>query len=440
VIDSLEGQLPPLPQGYAMQFSIGVGFDIMRSDFWSFRGNYPRGGVFVESIPDTCFTESPCSHAVVKRTEHYNSTKEWKQGFASSFGLLLAGAYKGFEASFDLSMSSSFQNSWPNDKQVTHSYISRTKKCYQFRSECLTNPEYLHCGFRSLLDRLPKNMTEENALGIWTIAILKNFGTHIAVKSEHGGMIQATMSNDAACKISTACRSSEASLRLGFLQFMNPLESGLNGVECKVSDSCASTLKTACTAVGGDASASVAMCSKDVSEEQIESFLDGANATGASSIIHLELIPISEMLKQMGFWEEGLVVEKAMEYHACSGTFHTWNQTSSSCKCTLECQNGGTLNEEECTCSCPGDADHGFTGTYCSETYGKCVRGLGSSETLTARQQACVEGNVCGGIERSEQCGDTEVCCNRDEGGICCPLGSSCDCFSTGRFCQCQQR
>merc|ERR1711874_456603 len=92
-----------------------------------------------------------------------------------------------------------------------------------------------------------------------------------------------------------------------------------------------------------------------------------------------------------------------------------------------------------CSCKCPGNDDHGYTGQDCSETYGKCVRGAGSSETPTAWGRACVNGNHCGGIEWSETCGNAEVCCNRDEGGICCPFGSSCDCWSWGRrFCQCR--
>lgn len=418
-----------------MKYSIGVGYDVMRSDFWSFRGNYPLG-IFKDDVPDSCFIESPCSHNVVKKTEHYNSTKAWKQHFASYFGLQLGGSYKGFEASLGLSMGSDSKHSWNADKQVMHSLIARNMACYQLRSKCLTNPEYLQDRFVSLLDRLPKDLTQDRALKVWTIAFLKNFGTHIAVKSEHGGMIQATVSNDAGCKMSDACRESSGGLKLSFMNYVNASIEG-NTTNCKNSDSCSSKIKTACAAVGGDASSSVDLCGNDVSDGQINYFLDGADVDRASSIIHLELRPISEVLMQMGFWEEGLLVETATEFYTCTGKFHVWDQASLSCKCNLECQNGGTLDESECMCTCPGDEDHGFAGVDCSETYGKCVRGAGSSETWTAQGKACVEGNLCGGVERSATCGDTEVCCNRDEGGICCPLGSTCDCFSGGRFCKC---
>jgi len=106
--------------------------------------------------------------------------------------------------------------------------------------------------------------------------------------------------------------------------------------------------------------------------------------------------------------------------------------------CLLECQNGGSLDADSCTCACLGDENHGWTGDDCSETYGKCARGEGSSRTPSAKGRACNGDNWCGGIERSETCADTEVCCNRDEGGLCCPSGSTCNCFAAGwRFCQC---
>merc|ERR1719246_230895 len=291
------------------------------------------------------------------------------------------------------------------------------------------------------MDSLPMNGTGETTMRVWQIAFLQNFGTHIALKSSHGAMIQGTASADASCKMSSSCRNFEGCLKMGFLKYVD-FKLCAESEDCKRSESCESTFQTACAAIGGDTSLNApTLCNSD-NEADIDRFLSGGNMSSSDSKIGLTFRSIGEILIQMGFWQVGLHVMKADEFYTCDAPQGAWLPTGDDheCKCVLECKNGGSLDPNSCTCTCRGNDDHGFTGGDCSGDFGKCVRGVGSSGTPTARGRACVEGNICGGIERSDHCGNTDVCCNRDEGGLCCPWGNTCSCWAHGRFCQCKPR
>lgn len=420
--------------------SIGVGFDIRRADLWSFRGNYPLD-FYADDMPAACFLEEPCSTALEKKTHNFKSGRSWQQSYAREFGIDASVSMDGFTGSFSLGTGNDFQSGWDRDHEIIWSTIAKNQKCYQFRSSCLTNPQHLSDRAQSLLQELPLNKTGDER--VWAITFIQNFGTHVAVKSSHGSMLQATSSTASTCRWSSACRKLAAKARLGFLQYAD-VSMGGNSSECQQSSACEEATETACAAVGGDPLTSTGLCDKEVTEEQINSFLESGDMQAGSTTIGLKLRPMAEVVMQMGFWEQGLELEKAMEFYACAPPLFEWRQnedgTGHSCQCRLQCQNGGVLDPHSCSCTCPGNDNHGSTGSDCSKTYGKCVRGVGASDTSTARGRACVEGNTCGGIERSDHCGNTDVCCNRDEGGICCPFGSTCDCFSNGRrFCECRR-
>lgn len=436
---SPDAHSPRQAKGTSAGLSIGVGFDIANTDLWSMRNNYPLE-FYSEDMPTSCFAEEPCSTSTVRQTYDFKSIKEWEQTFAASFGIEIGGGYKGFKGSISASIGVDFQNSWSNEKEVSWSYTSKTQKCYQLRSSCSTNPAYLSSRARNLLEQLPMDGTDKTTMDVWRIAVIKNFGSHIAVKSSHGALIQAASSVDKSCKMSSSCRNFEACLKLGFMEYVDLKMCGKQD-ECMKSKSCAETFRTECAAVGGNHAFASAVCGKEVSEQEINRFLESGDVDSASSTIGLTLKPLYEILMQMGFWRQGLQVQKATEYHSCSPPLGIWTPSGKSheCKCDLKCQNGGKLDPTSCSCTCPGDDNHGFTGGDCSATYGKCVRGIGSSGTPSARGRACVEGNYCAGIERSNHCANTDVCCNRDEGGLCCPFGSSCECFAVGqRFCKCK--
>merc|ERR1712135_189764 len=58
-----------------------------------------------------------------------------------------------------------------------------------------------------------------------------------------------------------------------------------------------------------------------------------------------------------------------------------------------DCDNGGTLDLESCTCSCKGDSLHGFHGSRCEKSYGTCQPGKGTSKFWAASQ--CREAGIC---------------------------------------------
>lgn len=418
--------------------TIGVGYDVPRSDLWSWKGNYIRQ-FYSDDMPDDCFQEDPCPHTTERRTYDFNSVKHWSQKFASKFSIEIGGSAKGLKGSISASIGKEFENTWSNEKNISWYYISKTQKCYQLRSECASNPDYLHPRARSMLNSLPQEGTDSRTMMVWKMAFLQQFGTHVAVKSSHGAMLQGTASADSACKMSSACRNFEGCLKMSFLKAVD-FKLCAEMEDCKKSESCESTFQTACVAVGGDANFSATQLCNEDNVDVINQFLSGGDMTKTSSTIGMTFRSVGEILMHMGFWQAGLQVMKADEYYSCSAPQGAWTPRGADheCKCVLECQNGGLLDSNSCTCTCPADDDHGFTGGDCSMDFGKCVRGVGSSGTPTARGRACVEGNICGGIEETQLCKNTEVCCNRDEAGLCCPFGSTCKCFALGsRRCSC---
>merc|ERR1712007_361229 len=52
------------------------------------------------------------------------------------------------------------------------------------------------------------------------------------------------------------------------------------------------------------------------------------------------------------------------------------------CQCVRQCANGGVLDVDSCTCKCPGDHRHGWTGPDCREEYGSCQAGDGSTNKV----------------------------------------------------------
>jgi hypothetical protein len=426
------------PSAEARKLSIGVGFDARRADFWSFRGNYPLD-FFSDATPDSCFVEEHCSTATVKHSRSFSSRQSWQQAYVQNFGIELEGGHAGFTGGFGLDNGESRDDSWQRRQEVLWASITRTQKCFQFRINCLTNPDYLSDRARELLEQLPYDTTDAAAMRYWAVLFIQRFGTHIAVHSSHGAMIQATSVTSSKCEWSSACRTMAAEAKLGFLRYAD-LEANFNHSDCTGHNGCEETAQVACAAVGGDPATTVGLCGPDVAQADLNRWLASGNPETGSSTISLELRPISEVLMQMGFWDQALQMETAAEYYACRASSDaTWQQNGEDdhgCQCTVQCMNGGVLDPLSCTCTCPGDETHGFVGPTCEETYGKCVRGVGASDTPSARGRACKEGNMCGGIERTEHCGDADVCCNTDSLGTCCPFGSYCDC--DGRSCLCK--
>merc|ERR1712183_491071 len=105
-----------------------------------------------------------------------------------------------------------------------------------------------------------------------------------------------------------------------------------------------------------------------------------------------------------------------------------------SCQCTLECQNGGTLDADTCSCKCRGNIFHGRTGADCSDTYGKCQPGDGTHNMAQAIM--CAENNACATGASKQICRETDVCCMTSFGATCCPFGDTCNCGAFGCTCE----
>merc|ERR1711920_538935 len=81
----------------------------------------------------------------------------------------------------------------------------------------------------------------------------------------------------------------------------------------------------------------------------------------------------------------GHTLTKANEYHRCRWPYG-WKKTGEEehgCKCDLTCQNGGEIDEDSCTCKCPADEFHGWTGVDCSQPFGTCQVGPNSGNQHT---------------------------------------------------------
>mmetsp|Transcript_17744 Transcript_17744/g.17920 ORF Transcript_17744/g.17920 Transcript_17744/m.17920 type:complete len:683 (-) Transcript_17744:61-2109(-) len=424
--------------------TIGVGFDVTVSDLWSFQGLRQKNQFYSNTMPDSCFMVDPsCTNVLLNFDREYTSVKRWAQEYSSSFSIDASAGVKGFETSIRASIDTEFGTTWSIDKNITRYLIMKTRKCFQLLDTCAYNEDYLNPKVRRLLDgpnALPMVSTDRATMELWVKAFFRRVGTHIAVKSSHGAMLQGTTSADASCEWSVACRNFQGCLKLGFMDYVK-LELCAKQVNCKETDSCVSKLVTKCVAVGGDSNLTSTLCSnKRNNEARINRFLDSGDMDSISSTVSMNLQPVSELLFFMGLWESGLHVEKVLEYYTCNLPEGEWVGTGTNhyCKCVRKCKNGGTLDPNSCTCKCRGTRDHGWIGVDCSREYGVCQRGVGSSGTPSAIAWNCKKDNECTGYERSDTCENHEVCCNRDEGGLCCPFGSRCDCFSNGRrFCRC---
>merc|ERR1719145_269294 len=107
---------------------------------------------------------------------------------------------------------------------------------------------------------------------VWKMAFLQQFGTHVAVRSVHGALLQGTTSADSSCKMSSSCRNTAGCFKMSFLDYIDASLCA-NDNECKISSACEETFTTTCVAVGGDPSFTATDLCNNANEADIDRFL-----------------------------------------------------------------------------------------------------------------------------------------------------------------------
>lgn len=251
----------------------------------------------------------------------------------------------------------------------------------------------------------------------------------MASQTSHGATIKVSSSIDAACEQSMDCLVQQLCIDLSFVSIYGT-SFCQSQQQCSVSDGCSQTSATECVLNGGDPGVtSTDLCTNSASEGELDSFLSSGDMSSSSSIVGASFKSLADLVIGAGYYREGTQLQQAINYYGCvvpwSWQLADEETKSHACLCNLECQNGGILDSDTCACACQGDAAHGWTGQDCSDTYGKCQCGPGSQPN--GADECCMVGNVCGSKHESPECGDTDVCCNKDQYATCCPFGYSCD-------------
>merc|ERR1719367_517591 len=127
----------------------------------------------------------------------------------------------------------------------------------------------------------------------------------------------------------------------------------------------------------------------------------------ALSVIQMYFIRLDTLVERMGVSSEiAQTLGKAIDYHLClspySANSGVWAWQNGACECTRVCENGGVLDPETCTCSCPGDTMHGWKGPTCTESYGWCQPGPGTGNPASAA--SCATTNQCNSWFTSSTC------------------------------------
>lgn len=422
----------------------GSTIDTSLTDLWTFSTMRVRASIFTDDMPETCFEEEARTQYEEKRGL-FTSVQEWSQEISRRSGLDLGGGFNGLSASLARSTvggSSEVDNA---EHRTMYFTVSRAHKTHSVNRLCMSNASYLSEDVARRLQTLPATGTDERTMENWRTSIVMLYGTHVVDSSTHGAMIRATSWFDNSCRLSESCLDTASCTRFGLGSINN--EWCRAGANCTNSSACRTNTREQCRARGGDPSVAASMCDAGATPELVQQFLtatDG-NMDSQDSVMAVHLTPLHAVLQWMGVgFDQAYQVRKATEFHFCTAPWAWVLQENGEfgCSCARRCQNGGTLDPRTCTCACQGNDNHGWTGAECTATYGQCQSGVGSWTAGGAWRWNCRERsdgrypqNYCGGHEWVQLCQPTEVCCNRAEGGVCCPFGSTCNCRR--RRCQC---
>jgi len=316
------------------------------------------------------------------------------------------------------------------------SVVSKTfkRKCFRLiRSDrCAYNRTYMQAQFLERLESLPQGRPyDDDKMRRWKGTFIERFGTHISMTSSHGSHVQALASVSSRTASATDCNTLSLCLNFGWAAGAKAeLNLCSKRNQCDNSSSTLQSETLKCASLGGDSAFQSRVCHSGISESDFSQWENGGDLDSAGSAIGFSFLPISEFITNMDHdhYDTAHTLAKAVEYSNCligqRPPVQEWiNET---CRCVRQCENGGTLNPATCTCSCPGNAKHGFTGPTCAEEYGRCQPGVGTGNPGSARR--CPVKNECSSWYSTHKCKASDVCCATSFGTKCCPYGSSCQC------------
>jgi hypothetical protein len=410
---------------------LGWGRHVAAGDYWNML-HLKGESLFTREMPGTCFEDAHCRHSHNFKVHHFDSVDKWASFYSSSFKLGISGGYGGFSGSIDASLGSSTGSSVEETKRLSYAMQTSQRTCYRLvrDARCAYNVSNLQPALLSRLDALPKDSpyTAEK-MEAWKVGFVQRFGTHVTTGSSHGALVHSLISADSRFEKSHTCLDSGACLKFGWTSANLELCSKTSSCDNKTRDRSSDTAY--CVALGGDPALQRKICAKDVDKETLDAWMAGGDLRAGSSAFRFSFMPISEFLTNLDFdkyFETSRALQKAIEYSNCriheNPPVQAWED--SSCRCVRQCANGGVLDSATCTCTCPGNLQHGWKGPECCESYGSCQAGPGTGNPGAARR--CPTSNQCNSWYSQKLCKDTDVCCATNFGTTCCPFGSSCQC------------
>jgi hypothetical protein len=418
---------------------LGKGYNTMDTDLWTFENVYPTEFYRLD-VSEDCFRQRMCSHAEIVETNFFDSVAEFTRSFYSSFGIELSGKFMGIEGSLSASIEKSMAQHGQRTKAILEIRMYKRSGCYQMRGQCAYDPGSLNPKVLEVLSSLPVDSDNASSMAAWEDSFIKRFGTHVSLGSEHGAQVRAvaTSSSNQQGMQHFLKNALKAEISLEWGEHVG----GSFGVESKdEEDNSRSLAETSysvrCASIGGNASAMSPCIKFDESgtdtqastvERRLMDFFTPDDVDDGKSVFSMYLKDMADVFNHMGYSNYSWAMAKAAEYHRCKAPFK-WAPNAegrSTCQCALECKNGGKLDADSCSCSCPADEFHGWTGADCSRPFGSCQVGANSGNQGAARK--CAVDNTCASPVWKAACHSTEVCCLTHFKGACCPFGHTCDC------------
>lgn len=421
---------------------LGWGRWVAKQDLWHMK-TLSGESLFARHMPGSCFKETDCQHTHSFKTHTFNSVDGWSNYLRKTFGMGLGGSYNGFSASIDASMGSTVSSSGNVTKRISYAVKSSQRSCYRLVRDkfCAYNTSNLQPALLSRLAALPTGSPYDSSkMEAWKVGFIQRFGTHMAMSSSHGALVQSLASVDSRSEVSSDCMTSGLCLKFGWLAAVN-LKLCSNTSRCDEGSRSSVSQKSNCVAIGGDPNLQSQVCQQGVSQDTLNDWIKGGDDKAGSTAYKFSFMPISDFLTNVDydrFSDAAVTLARAVEYSNCriglTPPVEAWQD--SKCKCVRKCENGGTLDAATCTCKCRGNAKQGWTGPTCAEPYGSCQAGVGTGNPVAARK--CPIDGKCASWFETKRCKATEVCCATNFGTTCCPFGSSCSCSSNQ--CSCSGR
>lgn len=434
-------------------FQLGHAYDLSTLDLWGFTSGYVHHDVLSwpgTNLPSDCATKNEnCVPTFDTKIDEYNDIKSIFDHFSFQISGGLSVTYKGITASISGAFGRKSSNSWFSNDAAASSNTQNMQTCHSLANDCLYNipgaPDELTIDpvFNYTIQQMATskyystNGTDTDVLEMWSENVISQSGTHLCIRTHNGAAIKTFTYSNIAGSSQAQCAYQKVCLTLK-AQGTLPVSGSAN--LCEKTEGCSNGTNydakwgSNCVGVGGDPKLSPGVCDSSTPASDRDTFLSSGDLDSSTSVIAMNFMPLNELLSRFGYSENVVnTMEQAIDYHLCKAKFETglweWDtngEDGGHCQCTRVCENGGTIDEETCTCTCQGDDLHGWMGDTCTETYGYCQPGAGTGNRVAAEK--CTTTNECASANTHHACAPTDMCCLTDFGGVCCPFEYSCNC------------